>query len=142
LWDDVRKQLFQHSDPILLEHAMEAIQSLLGTTTLANTNTTKMNELEDSLADSIREAIGDRDVESAAFEADEIRSLEGWLLRLALVIGTRNLKRIMEDTGGQEHRSLWGILECIAERGRLGYREEEKVRVQFPWTRLGGPLEN
>jgi cohesin complex subunit SA-1/2 len=106
---------------------VEAINSLLGAAALSSTNSTKMTELEDSLAEGLGEAIGDRDIQSSAFEADEIQVLEGCLLRLASVIGTRDLQRIVAGKDGQI--GLWATIEAIADRGRLGYREEEKVRL-------------
>lgn len=101
---------------------------MLDANSLSNTNSTKIIELEDELASSLRDAISDRDeLEVASFSEDEVLALTAICARLATLAGTRDMIAWMEEDDGGKQSSAWDIISALAERGRLGYREEEMV---------------
>lgn len=98
------------------------------TTALSNTNSTKIIELEDELSTSLRDSVaGKEEIEIASFTDDEVLSLTALILRLKTLAGRRNMISWIEENEGGKQSSAWDILNAIAERGRLGYREEEMV---------------
>lgn len=98
-------------------------------TSLSNTNSTKILELEDEIATSLRDAIAGREeLEVASFTEDEVLRLSAICARLAALIGIRDLTSWMEEDEGGKQSSAWDIVTALAERGRLGYKEEETVR--------------
>lgn len=97
-------------------------------TSLSNTNSTKILELEDELASSLRDAIADRDeIEIASFSEDEVLALTAICTRLAALVGNRDMIAWMEEDEGGKQSSAWDIISALSERGRLGYKEEEMV---------------
>ena len=101
---------------------------MLDTTSLSNTNSMKILELEDELASSLRDAIADRDeLEVASFNEDEVLELTAICARLATLAGTRDMIAWMEEDESGKQTSAWDIISALAERGRLGYKEEETV---------------
>lgn len=99
-------------------------------TSLSNTNSTKILELEDELATSLRDAIAGRDeIEIASFSEDEVIKIGAICARLAALIGIRDMTSWMEEDEGGKQSSAWDIINALAERGRLGYKEEELVRL-------------
>ena len=107
---------------------MATIRYMLDTTSLCNTNSTRILELEDELASSLRDAIADRDeLEVASFSEDEVLALTAICARLATLSGTRDMIAWMEEDEGGKQSSAWDIISALAERGRLGYKEEEMV---------------
>ena len=87
-------------------------------------------ELEDELASSLRDAVGGRDeLEVATFSDDETLSLGAVCARLCALAGLRDLTVWMDEDEGGKQSSAWDIVSALAERGRLGYKEEQKVRV-------------
>ena len=130
LWDDVIKQLLSHSSPSVLANAVNAIRHMMDATSLSNTNSTKILELEDEIATSLRDAIAGREeLEVASFTEDEVLRLSAICARLAALIGIRDLTSWMEEDEGGKQSSAWDIVIALAERGRLGYKEEETVRL-------------
>ncbi|KAH8097102.1 hypothetical protein BXZ70DRAFT_1009416 [Cristinia sonorae] len=128
LWDDITKQFLSHSSPIVLANAVSTIRYMLDTTSLSNTNSTKILELEDELASSLRDAIADRDeLEVASFNEDEVLALTAICTRLATLAGTRDMIAWMEENEGGKQSSPWEVISSLAERGRLGYKEEETM---------------
>ncbi|KAG1847841.1 hypothetical protein DFJ58DRAFT_797077 [Suillus subalutaceus] len=86
-----------------------------------NTNSTKILELEDELAAQLRDAVGGREeIEVAGFNEDEVCAL----------IGTRDMCGWMEESEGGKQSCVWDIVAALVERGRLGYREEERMIEQ------------
>ena len=76
LWDDVTKQFLSHSSLTVLKHAVVTICHFLSATSLTNTNSTKILELEDELSSSLRDAVAGRDeIEVASFTEDEVLAL-------------------------------------------------------------------
>ncbi|TDL19464.1 hypothetical protein BD410DRAFT_773910 [Rickenella mellea] len=126
LWDDITKQFLSHSTPTVLSHAMSAIRHLMSATSLSNTNSAKILELEDELSSSLRDAVARRDeLEVASFTEDEALSLGAICARLVTLSGTRDMTTWMEEDEGGKQSSAWDIICALAERGRLGYKEEE-----------------
>lgn len=122
------KQFLKHTDPDVLDQAVQTITKLNASTTLGNTNTTKMTELEDTLASSLRQAVAGKDVESAAFEEDELLALEAWLARIDKLQKVTSLSSSLSDTDDVKQTSAWEIVDSVVERGRLGYKDEASVR--------------
>lgn len=122
------KQFLSHSSPIVLTNAVATIRHMMDATSLSNTNSTKILELEDELSTSLRDAIAGREeIEIASFDEDEVLSLTAICARLAALVGIRDMTAWMEEDEGGKQSSAWDIVSALAERGRLGYREEEMV---------------
>jgi cohesin complex subunit SA-1/2 len=126
LWDDVAKQFLSHSAPAVLSAAVRTVQHLLSATPLSATNAGKIAELEDELARALRDAVAGREeLEVASFGEDEARSLGALCARLAALANARDVSAWMEDDEGGKQSSAWDIISALAERGKLGYRDEE-----------------
>jgi cohesin complex subunit SA-1/2 len=129
LWDDISKQFMSHSSMTVLNNAIKVVYHFMSTTSLSNTNSTKILELEDELSSALHDAVAGRDeIEVASFNEDELLSLTALLSRVYALIGWRNLSGWMDEDEGGKQSSVWSILNALAERGRLGYKEEEAVR--------------
>ncbi|KAI0672301.1 hypothetical protein C8Q78DRAFT_1026321 [Trametes maxima] len=128
LWEDVTKQFLSHSSPVVLANAVATIRRLMDATSLSKTNSTKILELEDELSTSLRDAIAGRDeIEVASFTEDEVLSLGAICARLAALAGIRDMTAWIEEDEGGKQSSAWDIVSALAERGRLGYKEEEMM---------------
>ncbi|OCH94580.1 hypothetical protein OBBRIDRAFT_747233 [Obba rivulosa] len=126
LWDDITKQFLSHSSPVVLTTAVTTIKHMLDATSLSNTNSTKVLELEEELSTTLRDAIAEQgEIEIASFSEDEILKLGAICARLAALIGFRDMTGWMEEDEGGKQSSAWDIVSAVAERGRLGYKEEE-----------------
>ncbi|KAG6851858.1 hypothetical protein C0991_005465 [Blastosporella zonata] len=131
LWDDVTKQFLSHSSLNVLTHAMSAIRHFMDATSLSNTNSTKILELEDELSTSLRDTVAGRDeIEVASFGEDEVLSLTSLCARLAVLFGSRNITGWIEEDEGGKQSSAWDILNALIERGRLGYKDEAMMIEQ------------
>lgn len=132
LWDDVTKQFLSHSSHTVLTQANVAISRFMEATSLSNTNSTKILELEDELSSSLRDAVAGRDeVEVASFTEDEVLALGTICARLSVLAGTRDMTGWIEEDEGGKQSSAWDIINALVERGRLGYKEEEIVGFLF-----------
>ncbi|KAK0498783.1 hypothetical protein EDD18DRAFT_1318874 [Armillaria luteobubalina] len=131
LWDDILKQFLTHASPGILALAMNSITYLLSATSLSNTNSTKILELEDELSSVLRAALADREeIEVTTFNEDEVLSLGSTCMRLRILAGTRDMTGWIEDDEGGKQSKVWDLLNAIAERGRLGYKDEEVMIEQ------------
>ncbi|KAI6145125.1 hypothetical protein BKA82DRAFT_4170216 [Pisolithus tinctorius] len=131
LWDDVIKQFLSHSSQTVLTRAVSTIRHLLSATSLANTNNTKILELEDDLASQLRDAVAGREeIEVASFNEDEVIALAAVCTRMCVLAGSRDLSSWMEEDEGGKQSSAWDIVSALVERGRLGYKEEERMIEQ------------
>ncbi|KAF8892974.1 hypothetical protein BD779DRAFT_1609978 [Infundibulicybe gibba] len=131
LWDDVTKQFLSHSSLTVHTHAMAAIRHLMEATSLSNTNSTKILELEDEMSLCLRDAVAGKDeIEVASFSEDEVTTLAAICTRLAVLTGTRDMTAWMEENEGGKQSSAWEIISALIERGRLGYKEEETMVEQ------------
>lgn len=115
---------------MILLLAVDTIRHLMGTTSLANSNSNKILELEDELSSSLRELIAGRDeLEIIAFADDEVRALHAVATRLSMLFGFRDMTGWMEEDEGGKQSSAWDIFTALADRGGLGYKEEEEVCI-------------
>ncbi|KAG6811622.1 hypothetical protein H0H92_006586 [Tricholoma furcatifolium] len=131
LWDDVTKQFLSHSSLNVLSYAMAAIRHFMDATSLSNTNSTKILELEDELSTSLRDTVAGRDeIEVASFSEDEVLSLTALCTRLTVLFGSRNITPWIDEDEGGKQSSAWDILNALIERGRLGYKEEATMIEQ------------
>lgn len=107
---------------------MAVIRQFMEATSLSNSNSTKILELEDELSSVLRDAVAGRDeIEVASFTEDEVLSLGALCTRLAVLSGTRDMTAWIEEDEGGKQSSAWDIISALIERGRLGYKEEEAV---------------
>lgn len=127
LWDDVTKQFLKHTDVRVIDQAVKTIRFFLASSTLGNTNSVKIAELEDRLVTSMRKAVDGKDVESSAFEEDELLALRGWVARIEKLYGVKDISTSLDDTDDGKHSSAWEIVDSLVERGRLGYKDEMAV---------------
>jgi cohesin complex subunit SA-1/2 len=128
LWTDVAKQFLTHSSIAVLDNAVACFRRFMEATSLSNTNSTKILELEDDLSSSLRDIIAGRDeIEVASFSEDEVAALGSICSRLAVLAGSRDMTNWMEESEGGKQSSAWDIVFALVERGRLGYKEEEYV---------------
>lgn len=117
-----------HSSPITLSHANATMQHFLSATLLSNTNSAKLVELEDELSTSLRDAVAGREeLEIASFSEDEVHILGAIASRLVVLSAARNMTAWMEEDEGGKQSSAWDIMNALAGRGRLGYKEEGAV---------------
>lgn len=125
-----------HSVAVVLNNAVTTIRYMLDATSLSNANSTKITELEEELSTSLRDTLKGRDeLELASFDEDEVLSLTAVCARLATLAGTRDITSWMEEDEGGKQSSAWDIISAIAERGRLGYKEEEQVTRRYGHAR-------
>lgn len=118
-----------HSSQTVLVPAAAAIQKFMSITSLSNTNNAKVLELEEELSTSLRDAIAGREeLDIAAFTEDESLALGHICTRFAVLAKVRNLVPCLEEDEGGKQSSAYDILTALADRGKLGYREEETVR--------------
>lgn len=129
------KQLLTHSSQTVLVPAVAAIQKFLSVTSLSNTNTAKILELEEELSTLLRDAIAGREeLDIAAFTEDESLALGHICTRFAVLAKVRNLVPCLEEDEGGKQSSAYDIFTALADRGKLGYREEEAVRSISMWV--------
>ncbi|KIJ64745.1 hypothetical protein HYDPIDRAFT_28110 [Hydnomerulius pinastri MD-312] len=131
LWDDVSKQFLSHSSQAVLTKAVSTIRHFMAATSLTNTNSTKILELEDELATQLRDAVAGREeIEVASFTEDEVLALGAVCARICALAGSRDICSWMEEDEGGKQSSAWDIVCALVERGRLGYKEEERMIEQ------------
>ncbi|KAH7883079.1 hypothetical protein F5I97DRAFT_1979019 [Phlebopus sp. FC_14] len=131
LWDDVTKQFLSHSSQNVVTKAVSAIRHFMSATSLTNTNSTKILELEDGLAIQLRNAVAGREeIEVASFTEDEILGLGAVCARICALAGSRDICAWMEEDEGGKQSGAWDIVSALVERGRLGYKEEERMIEQ------------
>lgn len=132
LWDDLSKQILTQSSPAVLNSAFSTMSYMLSSVLLSNTNAAKLLELDDELAGSLRGAVAEHaELDTATFSAEEIDNLTAITTRLAGMAERRDMTVWMEDDGGEKHSSAWDIISALMERGRLGRKEEETVRLAY-----------
>lgn len=111
----------------MIDQAVKTIRFFLASFTLGNTNSVKIAELEDRLVSSLRKAVDGKDVESSAFEEDELLALKGWVARIEKLYSVKDISTTLDDTDDGKHSSAWEIVDSLVERGRLGYKDEMAV---------------
>ncbi|KAL0071305.1 cohesin complex subunit [Marasmius tenuissimus] len=150
LWSDISKQFLTHTSPFVLTAAVQSMSYLLSNTSLSNTNSEQILALEDELATSLREAAAEppsppgspskvpkpssarrnRDLEVTHFTEDEVITLSSVVLRLRMLVSSRDLTAWIEDNEGGKQSSAWDILSAISERGMMGIGGEEQMIEQ------------
>ncbi|KAL8292902.1 hypothetical protein RQP46_000596 [Phenoliferia psychrophenolica] len=138
LWDDVTKQFNKHADVRVIDQAVQTISTMNAAKTLGQTNTAKMGELEDTLVSALRECVSGKDVESAAFEEDELLVLTSAVLRISRLYASYDLSKSINDAEDGKSRA-WDVIDSLVERGRLGYKDEVAV-VEHAIGILGADL--
>lgn len=68
-------------------------------------------------------------MEVASFSDDEAHVFGAICARICALAGSRDLTAWMEEEEEGKQSSAWDIICALAERGRLGYKEEEVVRI-------------
>ncbi|KAM0792165.1 hypothetical protein ACM66B_004862 [Microbotryomycetes sp. NB124-2] len=124
MWDDVTKQFMNHKDAQVLDQAVKTISVLLETAALPEVNETKMTELQAGVANALRAVVSGKEIESAAFEEDELLILTSTMTRIDKLLKAQNLVEALEDTEDEQHTSAWDIVDSVVDRGMLGYRDE------------------
>ena len=125
------KQFLQHTDPLVLSAAIQAINHLTTNDSMSASNSTKSLELEESVFSSLRQAIGGEEVFSMSIGEALIPSIQAIFMRMGLLQRSRDIVDTMEsEDGGQS--SGWEIVLAFVERGEVGYREESRVS----WTAI------
>ncbi|KAI0031520.1 hypothetical protein K488DRAFT_51948 [Vararia minispora EC-137] len=131
LWDDVAKQLLSHSSQTVVSNAVATVRHMMDATSLSNTNSTKIAELEDELVTSLRDIVAGREeLEITTFNEDEVLKLGAVCSRVAALTATRDMSIWMEEDEGGKQSSAWDIIAALAERGKLGYKEEKQMVQQ------------
>jgi cohesin complex subunit SA-1/2 len=106
---------------------------MLRATSLQNTNSTKVLELEDELSRSLRAAVKDREeLDTASFSSAEMDKLTAICARVSTVAGLRDMTSWMEEDEDGKQVSAWDIFISLMDRGKLGYESEEKVCIDLP----------
>lgn len=146
LWSDVAKQFLTHTSSYVIIAATKTIIShLLANTAMSNVNSAQILELEDELANSLRDAVAGpplpssdpmnpssapiaRDIEICHLTEDEILTLTAVITRLRSLVQRRDLTGWMEESEGGKHSSVFDIISAISERARLSVGGEGEVR--------------
>lgn len=85
------------------------------------------------MAIALRDAVGGRDeLEVASFTEDEVHALGAIVSRLVALFGLRDMSGWVEEDEGGKQTPAWDIISALAERGRLGVKEEEMVGTILP----------
>ncbi|KAG6913945.1 hypothetical protein DXG01_003353 [Tephrocybe rancida] len=140
LWDDVTKQFLLHLSLNVLTHAMAAIHHFMDATSLSNTNSTKILELEDELSTSLHDAVaGCDEIEVTTFSEDEVLLLSRLCSHLAVLFGSHNITGWIEEDKGGKQSSAWDVLNTLIEQGRFGYKAEATLThncfsIDCDWT--------
>ena len=108
--------------------AVVAIQKFMSVTSLSNTNNAKILELEEELSTSLRDITAEREeLDTTVFTEDDALVLGHICARFAVLAKVRNLVPCLEEDEGGKQSSAHDIFTALADRGKLGYREEETV---------------
>lgn len=109
---------------------MVAILNLLESTSLSNVNNAKTTELSEELASSLRELVAGREeLAITSLNEDEVGHLGAICTRIAALVQQLNMSAWMEEDEDGNQSSVCDIVNALAERGKLGYREEETARM-------------
>lgn len=110
-----------------MQHALISMTALINSTVFDFINQSKFDNFQQTLANKFLLALGENDIETAAFDSDGIANIEWNLSRIALVYGTVNLTKLLTES--KENRAtLLHKITLIANRAKLNYKEESRVR--------------
>jgi hypothetical protein len=116
----------KHTDPLVLQEILSIMTVMNGTQTLQSTNNVKFAELDESLADSLREVFAEKDLAIMALEDGDVETVESALLRTQTMMARYDLTGLFL-TDKQDEANLFDIALALASRGKLGFRQEIKV---------------
>lgn len=122
-----------------MQHVLQLLRSLLGTADLKTVNDAKLQELEESLVANLHESIGDVDVGSSSLEEEQLHNIESAVLRLRMLFPQMDIRHIFDGDDEAGQVGLWETILAIADRGKLGYKEEVKVRPTSEHRTLAKP---
>jgi hypothetical protein len=126
LWGDLNRLFLKHTDPLVLQEILSIMTVMNGTQTLQSTNNVKFAEVEESLADSLREVFAEKDLAIMALEDEDVETVESALLRTQTMMARYDLTGLFL-TDKQDEANLFDIALALASRGKLGFRQEIKV---------------
>lgn len=121
------KQFQNHSALSILDECIQTFRYFLTVPALSPTNTAKLETLQHALIESLHTAVDGKDVESSAFEEDEVLVIAGLGRRIERLYRVCDMGLALGDTENGEARSAWSVIDSLADRGRLGYKDEEAV---------------
>lgn len=131
LWGDLTQHYLKQTDIDLLDQAAQTIKALSECDALAETNSTKMADLEESLCTNLRSVLAGEDVESMTLEDDTLSTLTYAVMRIDRLMKFKNMQAALDNDDSGKQTSAIDIVELIVDRGRLGYKDEGPVRLAF-----------
>ena len=80
----------------------------------------------------MRELVGGREeLAITTLDEDEVGHLGAVCTRIAELVRKRDVREWMEEDEGGKQSAVVDIINALADRGKLGYREEETVCAPF-----------
>lgn len=80
------------------------------------------------MATNLREVLAGKEIEQANFDDIELQSTESALLRFQAMIPFYDMREVLDVKGSAKDRNnLWDVVLALAERGKLGWKEEDRV---------------
>lgn len=125
-WDDISRQFLRHSDVLVLNRIIEVITRMEKVEALRAVNEAKAAELSNSLFEALNQALADKDLALASFEEEELQILDSVIVRLIRWAARHDLTQQFQP-GDEGSGAFYAIILAIANRGKLGYREEALV---------------
>lgn len=149
LWDEVTTQYSRHSEPSILSRGAAAIQLLSAATkdlpTVSEVSANKVQQLQESLVNALREPLKGQEVATSALDEDTIFALDVNVQRLLELTKVVDCCEAMEDSENGQVSSGWEIVREIALRGKLAYGGEESMIsgcLSVMFTHLAWKLRN
>ncbi|CAO1630591.1 unnamed protein product [Sympodiomycopsis kandeliae] len=131
LWNEVTTHFTRHSENGLLERGALAIHSLAisakNHTDLSELTLSKVQSLQETLVNALREPLKGQEVATSALDQDTIFALDVNIQRLSKLFKTTDCCEVMEETENGQVSSGWEIVREIALRAKLGYLGEESM---------------
>lgn len=122
------RQFSRQSDADVLQRTLRVLRALLVSSN-QDLAADKVQELKDEIAAGLRKSLADKEIEQANFDDAELQSVQSALLRVKTLFPFYDLRDVLLAKGAQES-SLWDAVLALAERGKLGWKEEDKT-AQF-----------
>lgn len=128
MWDQVIRQFGRQSDGDVLQRTLRVVRALLVSSN-QDLAAEKIQELKDDTATGLRKALAGKEIEQATFDDAELQAVESSLLRVKTLFPFYDLRDVLLAKSERES-SLWDAVLALAERGKLGFEEEDKI-AQF-----------
>lgn len=106
----------------------ESIRTLAATGDLKHVTDAKSSELDQLLLSSLEELLSGRDTQTAALEDEEVTELQHLLARILHLVRIRPIEGFCAPSARDTDLRGLDMVEGLAARGTLRYRNEEKVR--------------